>query len=63
MRCPKCQKEGSIGLVHDALVMPHDTSGPHHILGCTKCGWTRPTVNKGLHRLVQLNEVIKEEPK
>jgi hypothetical protein len=42
MKCPKCNAEGTVVMVGDALIMDKGPEGPLHAMGCMKCGWNRP---------------------
>jgi len=59
MNCPKCNKQGELGFVHDALMINPGPEGPVNIIGCTECGWARAAVyNSGIHRFVQLKDCL-----
>lgn len=62
--CPNCNRQGTLAVAEDALIMSHGPEGPTHVIGCTRCGWNRPTVKlTGTEVTVPLCKIVKEIPK
>jgi hypothetical protein len=57
--CPRCNRTESLAVAEDALHVNAGPEGPLHTIGCTKCGWNRPSTHyKGIDRKVLLREIL-----
>lgn len=58
--CPKCGREECLAVAVDAVMVNPGPEGPLYVIGCTICGWNRPSVHyKGIHQYAQLRTIIK----
>jgi Zn ribbon nucleic-acid-binding protein len=58
--CPMCNREGSLAVANDAIISNTGPEGPLHVVGCTKCGWTKASVHHdGISRFTQLRNIVK----